>query len=312
MDESSTGPLDDAAVVRPEGSARSMVLTIDVITPIVDDPRAFGAIAAANSMSDVWAMGGRPEVALSFIGFPNDKLPLSVLEEVLQGVREACARASCAVVGGHTIGDSEPKCGLAVVGSVDPRHVWSHRSARLGDVLVLTKPIGTGVVGQAIKAGSATAEIIAAATAQMMALNDVACAVGLAAGASSCTDVTGFGLLGHLKHVVEASDLGAVIWASRVPILDGARAFADQGLVPGGSKRNLKYAEPVTSIDDDVEPVLRTLLADAQTSGGLLLAIPEAMAPMAVDRLRDAGIACAAVVGQLERASGPARIRVVR
>jgi selenide,water dikinase len=229
VDPTSVGPLDDAAVVRPDAasSSRSMVLTIDVITPIVDDPRAFGAIAAANSMSDVWAMGGRPEVALSFVGFPNDKLPLSALEEVLQGVRDACARASCAVVGGHTIGDSEPKCGLAVVGSVDPRRVWSHASARAGDVLVLTKAIGTGVVGQAIKAGSAAPAIVAAATAQMMALNDVACAVGLDAGASSATDVTGFGLLGHLKHMADASGLRAIVEASKVPLLEGARAFAE-------------------------------------------------------------------------------------
>lgn len=312
MDESSTGPFDDAAVVRPEGAARSMVLTIDVITPIVDDPRAFGMIAAANSMSDVWAMGGRPEVALTFVGFPNDRLPLATLTEILQGVREACARAGCAVVGGHTLSDSEPKCGLAVVGSVDPMRVWSHRSARVGDVLVLTKALGTGVIGQAIKAGSADAGVVAKATAQMMELNAVACEVGLDVGVSSCTDVTGYGLLGHLKHVVEASNVAAVLWASHVPLLDGARDCVERGLVPGGSKRNLAYGSPITTIADDVDPVLRTLLADAQTSGGLLLALPEPMAERALTRLHDGGAIRSAIVGQLEPANGPQRIRVIR
>jgi selenide,water dikinase len=288
-----------------------MVMTIDVITPIVDDPRAFGGIAAANSMSDVWAMGGRPEVALSFVGFPSDKLPLETLTEVLQGVRDACARARCAVVGGHTVSDSEPKCGLAVVGSVDPARVWSHRSARQGDVLVLTKALGTGVIGQAIKAGAAEPASAAAATAQMLALNDVACEVGLAAGASSCTDITGFGLLGHLKHVVEASGLGAVVWSSRVPLLEGARACVERGFVPGGSKRNLAYATPVTSFGDALDPTLRTLLADAQTSGGLLLAVPEAGVEATLARLRDGGCERAAAIGQLEAAAGPQRIRVL-
>jgi selenide, water dikinase len=200
-------------VVRPEGAERSLVLTIDVITPIVDDPRAFGGIAAANAMSDVWAMGGRPEVALAFAGMPTDKLPLDVLGEVLRGMQEACARAGCAIVGGHTIADAEPKCGLAVVGTVDPARVWSQASARAGDGLILTKAIGTGIVGQAIRAGTASEDLIARATAQMLALNAAACEAGLASGATSCTDVTGFGLLGHLRNLVEASNLAATVRA---------------------------------------------------------------------------------------------------
>src|SRR4051812_42982489 len=166
---------------------------MDVITPIVDDPRAFGAIAAANAMSDVYAMGGRPELALSFVGFPSDRLPIEVLGEILQGMRDACARARCAIVGGHTIVDPEPKCGLSVTGSVDSQRVWSHRHARAGDALVLSKRIGTGVAGQAIRAGKAGDDLTARVTAQMARLNDSACEVGLALGASSCTDVTGFG-----------------------------------------------------------------------------------------------------------------------
>ena len=304
------GPLDDAAVVRPEGAVRSVVLTVDVITPIVDDPRAFGGIAAANSISDVYAMGGRPEVALSFVGFPTDILGLEVLAEVLQGIRDVCARAGCAIVGGHTIADSEPKCGLAVVGSVDPERIWSQRNARAGQALVLTKPLGIGIVGGAIKTGTAPPEMLATATAQMLALNDVARDVGLALGATSCTDVTGFGLLGHLKHIVEASDLRAVVDARAVPLIDGVLALAAAGAVPGGTKRNLAYASPVTRFDDDVPAELRLVLADAQTSGGLLLCLPAESASEAVRRLAGGGVARAAIVGRLEAPEGAHRILV--
>jgi selenide, water dikinase len=296
-------------VVHP-APGRSLVLTIDVITPIVDDPRAFGAIAGANALSDVWAMGGRPEVALAFAGFPTDKLPLAALAEVLAGMNDACARARTAVVGGHTISDAEPKAGLAVVGSVDPALIWSQRSAREGQVLVLTKALGTGIVGQAIRAGSASPALVATATAQMMALNDTACEVGLAVGATSCTDVTGFGLLGHLQNLVEASGLDAEIDAAAVPLLEGVLDLAAGGLVPGGSKRNLKRALEVSEIAGSVGEALQILLADAQTSGGLLLCVPEDRANEAVRRLHDAGCPRSAVIGRLVKADGGARIRV--
>jgi len=298
--------------LRPPGAARALVLTIDVITPIVDDPRAFGGIAAANAMSDVWAMGGRPEVALSFAGVPTDKLPLEVLGEILAGMQEACARAGCAILGGHTIADAEPKCGLAVVGSVDPARVWSQRSARAGDALILTKPLGTGIAGQAIRAGSAGDALVARATAQMLELNAAACEAGLASGATSCTDVTGFGLLGHLRNLVEASDLEAVVHAGRVPVMEGVMALAEAGLVPGGTKRNLAYASTVTELAADVPQALRLVLADAQTSGGLLLCVPSARADEALRRLHDAGCAPAAIIGALEPHRGGTRIRVER
>ncbi len=300
-----TGPLDDAAVVRPEGAERSLVLTLDVVTPIVDDPRAFGAIAATNALSDVYAMGGRPEVALSFAGFPTDKLGLEVLHEVLAGMQEACARAACAILGGHTIADSEPKCGLAVVGSVDPARVWSHASAQEGQALVLTKPIGTGIVGQAIRADKAAPELVARATAQMTTLNAAARDVGLELGASSCTDVTGFGLLGHLRHIVEASNLAAEVDSAAVPLLPGVRELAAAGVLPGGSKRNLAYAASVTQFAPGLDEVARLLLCDAQTSGGLLLCLPAGAAPEAVRRLDGA-----AIVGALRAYDGGARIVV--
>ena len=290
---------------------RSLVLTIDVITPIVDDPRAFGAIAAANSLSDVWAMGGRPEVALAFVGFPTDKLPLASLSEVMAGIHDACARAKTAIVGGHTIADGEPKAGLAVVGSVDPTRVWSQRNAREGQALVLTKPLGTGIVGQAIRAGAALEALVATATAQMMELNDRACEVGLAMGATSCTDVTGFGLLGHLENLVDASELAAEIDAAAVPVLDGVLELVAAGLVPGGSKRNLKKALAVSEMADGVSEARRLALADAQTSGGLLLCVPGERADEAVRRLRDVGCERAAVIGGLvPRVDGGLKIRV--
>jgi selenide,water dikinase len=255
-------------------------------------------------------MGGRPEVALSFIGFPTDKLPLEVLAEALAGMNDACARARTAVVGGHTIGDTEPKAGLAVVGSVDPARVWSHRSAREGQVLVLTKPLGTGIAGQAIRKGDASPALVAAATAQMMDLNDRACAVGLALGATSCTDVTGFGLLGHLANILEASGLDADLDASSIPLLDGVLALAEAGVVPGGSRRNLARALTMSEVAPGVSEAVQILLGDAQTSGGLLLCLPEDKASDAVRQLRDAGYATAAVIGALTRAAGGARMRI--
>jgi selenide,water dikinase len=286
------------------------VLTIDVITPIVDDPRIFGEIAAANALSDVWAMGGKPEIALSFVGFPTDKLPLTALAEVVAGMSDACARARTAIVGGHTIADTEPKAGLAVVGSVDPARVWSQRSAKEGQALVLTKALGTGIVGQAIRGGRASEAMVAAAVAQMRALNDRACEIGLAVGATSCTDVTGFGLLGHLRNLIEASELDAEIRAADVPLIEGVIELAESGVVPGGSKRNLKRALEITEVATGVSDATQLLLADAQTSGGLLLCVPEANAHEAVARLRDAGSERAAVIGRLVKRDESARIRV--
>ncbi len=291
--------MDDAAVVRPDGAERAMVLTMDVITPIVDDARAFGAIAASNSLSDVYAMGGRPEVALSFAGLPTDLLGVELAEEVLAGMSDACIRARCTIVGGHTMKDSEPKCGLAVVGSVAPDAVWSQRFARVGDVLVLTKPIGTGLVGQSVRQGNADEAAVAEAVAQMVALNDVACAVGQRFGTHACTDITGFGLLGHLRNLAEASRVTLELEALAVPLLPSALALAATGCVPGGSRRNLAYAEVITRFSDAVEEPLRLVLADAQTSGGLLLVLPEARANDALAALADGGVGRAAVIGRV-------------
>lgn len=283
---------------------------MDVITPIVDDPRSFGAIAACNALSDVYAMGGRPELALSFLGVPSDTLGLEVVREILAGVHDVCARARCAIVGGHTMKDSEPKCGLSVVGSVEPERVWSQRFAREGQALVLTKAVGTGLLGQSVRRGDIPPDALDAAVRRMTQLNDVACDLGRRHGVTACTDVTGFGLLGHLRNLTEASLVEVEISAGEVPVLPGALALAGEGCVPGGTRRNLDYAGAVTTFDERIDSAMRLVLADAQTSGGLLLSLPEQAAPSLVHDLVAAGVEDARIIGRVGRV-GAAAIRVV-
>jgi selenide,water dikinase len=271
------GGRDDAAVVRPE-SGRALVLTTDFFTPIVDDPYTFGCIAAANALSDVYAMGGRPRWCLNLVGWPRDRLPLEALGEVLRGGAEVVAEARALIVGGHSIDDPEPKYGLVVVGDVDPGRMTTNAAARAGDRLVLTKPIGTGIVTTALKKAAAPEDAVRAAVSMMMTLNAGAAAAAAEAGVRAATDVTGFGLLGHLGSLLAASGVGAEIWAGSVPRLPGARRLAEAGHVPGGTTRNLESAATFTQWDGDLDTVERLLLADAQTSGGLLLAVhPEAL-----------------------------------
>jgi selenide,water dikinase len=279
--------------VRPEGAARSLVLTLDVITPIVDDPGSFGRISAANALSDVYAMGGAPEVALSFVGVP-DQVGLDVLEAILRGMTEKAHEAGCAVVGGHSIRDTEPKCGLAVVGSVEPGAAWTHRRGEAGQLLVLTKPIGTGVIAQALRKDQAEPAWLEAAIRSMETLNRAACDAGRAHGVTAATDVTGFGLLGHLSHITAASGLSATVRPDAVPQLPGAIDAARAGHIPGGSRKNLAYARPHLRGADAIEPALLTLLADAQTSGGLLLTVPAGSASALLAALQGA-----AVIGEL-------------
>lgn len=302
----SPGPRDDAAlVVTDPSAATALVMTIDVVTAMVDDPRTFGAIAATNSISDVYAMGGLPTVALSFIGFPSDKLPLDVLGEIAAGLRDAASRAETAIVGGHTIVDPEPKAGLSVTGTVERSRAWSHRNARPRQLLVLTKPIGTGIAIQAMKGLKCPEPLAKQAIAAMLTLNRAARDAGVAAGATSATDITGFGLLGHLGNICEASGVCANLTARDVPVFEGARALAEAGVVPGGSKRNLKNMEPRVRFDSNVDDVTRLLLADAQTSGGLLLCVPAENVPALVSRLEGEG-STAAVIGELvARTDGP-------
>jgi selenide,water dikinase len=263
---------DDAAVYRI-ASDRAMVVTADFFTPIVDDPFDFGRIAAANALSDIYAMGARPLFVLNLVGFPRKLLGEGILETILRGGSEVSREAGVPTLGGHSIDDAEPKYGLVVVGEVHPDRMVTNARALPGDVLVLTKPIGSGVVGTAIKAQKAPKHVIDRAVAAMATLNRGAAEAMVSAGASAATDVTGFGLLGHLHRLLLASGVAAHLRAADVPLLDGARALAAAGHVPGGTNRNLADVSGHVDFAASVDATTRTLLGDAQTSGGLLISI---------------------------------------
>ncbi len=248
----------------------ALVQTVDFFTPIVDDAYAFGRIAAANALSDVWAMGGEPVTALNLVAFPLEHLGIEVLGEILRGGGDAAAAAGVAVLGGHSIDDPEPKYGMAVTGTVDPAAMLVNAGGRAGDALVLTKPLGAGAVVSAAKRGAASAEDLASAVAVMSAFNREAARAAVRAGALCATDVTGFGLLGHLYELALASGVAAEILADAIPALPGARAALSGGAgVSGGGRRNAEYAAGFVS------GVLDPLLTDPMTSGGLLVALPE-------------------------------------
>jgi selenide,water dikinase len=266
---------DDAAVFRI-GPSEAIVHTADFFTPIVDDPFDFGRIAATNALSDVYAMGGRPLVAINLVAFSLDDLGAEVLGDILRGGREAVAAAGAVIGGGHSVEDSEPKYGLAVTGMVDPGAMLTNGGGRPGDALVLTKPLGAGLISTAAKRGIAGPAAIAAAVETMTELNAAASQAAVTAGASAATDVTGFGLLGHLHELALASGVAAEIEAAAAPAIVGARELAHGGdAVAGGTRRNAGYAASFTSFDDAVPEAERVLLADAMTSGGLLIAIED-------------------------------------
>ena len=257
---------DDAAVVRISDRA-AIVATADFFPPVVDDPYDFGRIAAANAFSDVYAMGGRPVVALNLVGWPRDVLPADVIAEILRGGADIARGAGCHLAGGHSIDDPEPKYGLAVTGLADPDRLLRNDAARAGQPISLTKPLGIGVLNNRHKV---TGEVFPQAVEVMVALNDVASATALEAGIRAATDVTGFGLLGHLFKLARASGVGAVVDAAAVPYVEGAREAVRDGYVSGGTRRNLEWVRPHLRASVMEEELL--LLADAQTSGGLLVA----------------------------------------
>jgi len=300
---------DDAAVWRlTDGLA--VVSTVDFFTPIADDPFDFGAISAANSLSDVYAMGARPLFALSVVAFPSRRLPLSVLERILAGAAEVAREAGVPIVGGHTVDDVEPKFGLAVTGVVPPDRVVTNAGARPGDALVLTKPIGTGVLATAVKRGLAGADAERRLVAVMRALNRAAAEAMVEIGASACTDVTGFGLLGHLRELSSASRVDVTLEAAAVPLLEGARELAAADCVPGGTLENLAHVLPHVDFAPGLSRVDRLLLADAQTSGGLLIALPGERCEALLEALRGRGVPDARRIGRVT-ASGDGRIAVV-
>lgn len=287
---------------------QAIVQTLDFFTPVVDSPYAFGAISAANSISDVYAMGGRPVLAMNIVGYPrnNPKVPLSALADIMKGGSDKAAEANMSVVGGHSIDDKEPKYGMAVTGFVHPDKIWRNQGAKPGDKLVLTKPIGTGIISTAMRAGVAPADVSEPAIAMMSMLNKLAAESAHGLAVHACTDVTGFGLLGHLREML-SPELDAQVSLSRVPMLSGTRDFALDGRMPGGSRRNLASLGDVLEVASGIEEVDQLILCDAQTSGGLLFALPEAAAREHVQRCQAVGVP-AVQIGEFQAGSGKIRV----
>ena len=302
---------DDAGVWRLTDEL-ALVQTVDFFTPIVDDPYDFGAIAAANALSDVYAMGGTPRTALNLVCWPPEGPAPEVLGAILAGGTDKIHEAGCLVIGGHSIQDEELKFGYAVTGTVHPDRVVTNAAARPGDALVLTKPLGTGILTTALKAGAVTAGEIAAAVASMKALSARAMELGLGAGVRAGTDVTGFGLAGHGAQLADASGVTLAIDAAALPLFEGVEALAHAGHVPGGGRSNRAYFGPRVEAGPGVAEARVLLAFDPQTSGGLLLAVPAAAAAALVEALGDAGSPGAARIGEVEpRAPGGPAVRLV-
>jgi selenide,water dikinase len=294
---------DDAAVYRLRPDL-ALVVTTDFFTPVVDDAYTFGAIAAANAMSDVYAMGGVPLFAVNLVAFPIKELPAQILSQILLGGMEKAREAGIDILGGHSIDDHEPKYGLAVIGTVHPERIVRNQGGRPGDVLVLTKAIGTGIITTAIKHEVASAQASEAAVASMLRLNRDAAAAMLAAEVHAATDVTGFGLLGHLHGLARSSGVAAEIEARLVPMLLDAEELADAGEVPGGTRSNERFLATRVRFAPALAPAQRTLLSDAQTSGGLLMAVPPRAADGLVADLRSRGEIAGAVGRLVEGTAG--------
>ncbi len=306
---------DDAAVIRLTDDL-ALVETVDVFPPIVDDPYDFGRIAAANALSDIYAMGARPLNALSFVAWPVERVGLGPLTKVFEGAAAICAEAGIAISGGHSIVDEEPKFGLFVTGLVHPEKIVSNAGLRPGDFLVLTKPIGTGILTTAVKRGRLPWESLAEAVCAMTTLNRAAAEAMIAAMVRTATDITGFGLLGHLGNMLRASSdatdkpLGARLSFKDIPVFAQVKACLAEGLCPAGTRRNLQYAAPNVRFAPEIGEPQQLLLADAQTSGGLLIAVSESNLGSLIADLKARRVPTAAVIGEITEADLPGRIEV--
>ncbi|NPV04683.1 MAG: selenide, water dikinase SelD [Syntrophaceae bacterium] len=290
---------EDAGVYRLRDDL-AIIQTVDFFTPIVDDPYTFGQIAATNSLSDVYAMGGRPITALNIICFPPKKLDMSVLQAILRGGLDKMTEAGVVLVGGHSVEDDEPKYGLSVTGVIHPDRVLRNRGGRPGDKLILTKALGTGIVSTAIKGEEAAPALVEQAVRAMTTLNRTAAELMTQMPViHACTDVTGFGMLGHACEMIEGSDVGLKINASAVPYFEGVRELVESGYVPGGLYRNKNFRMPMIDVEPSCPDWLLEILFDPQTAGGLLIALPAGDAETLVRRMREAGIRDAAVVGEV-------------
>ncbi len=291
---------DDAGVYRLD-ARRALVQTLDFFPPIVDDAYTYGLIAATNSLSDVYAMGGRPLTAMNIVGMPQDLVPPATITAILRGGAEKCREARCALVGGHSIRNPEPIYGLSVTGIVHPRRVLTNAGARPGDVLILTKPLGTGIVSTGIKRGKTPPAAARAAIRSMTRLNDVGTALAATGHVHALTDVTGFGLLGHLRSMCRESGVGARTWASASPALPHVWQLIAADCVPGGTHHNLDHANEVVRWDPAVTDARKYLLADAQTSGGLLISAGLRCAAAVLRLCRSHNTLCAVIIGRITK-----------
>lgn len=290
---------EDAGVYRLRDDL-ALIQTVDFFTPIVDDPFTFGRIAAANALSDVYAMGGKPLTALNIICFPIKTMGLDILREILKGGIATLHEAGVVLLGGHSVEDNELKYGLCIAGTIHPERVLRNRGGKPGDSLILTKPLGTGIVATAVKADMATEELAALSARSMTALNKEAAELMTATpGVHACTDVTGFGLIGHACEMIEGSEVGIIIDAAAVPVFPGLREFVESGILPGGLHRNRSYRAAMVERAPTCPDWLHDILFDPQTSGGLLISCAKEEASGLVQRMRDAGIARTAIIGEI-------------
>jgi selenide,water dikinase len=301
---------DDSAVFTLD-DGRIIIQSVDFFTPIVDDPKTFGRIAAANSLSDIYAMGGRPLFALNVAAFPSDELPMSVLSNILNGGTQVAAVAGIPILGGHTVKDKEPKYGLVVTGEVMPENLTRNDTAQTGDLLVLTKPLGTGIISTAIKRDKAHTALIDDVVKVMSTLNKSAADSMNAVGVNACTDITGYGLLGHLLEMCRGSKVSAKIEFNTLPFINGVFELAQNGMVPGGTKRNLEFVKNKISWSTNIAEFQLHMLADAQTSGGLLISVAPEKAAELVNTLKAHHTLAAQIIGEIQTSVDDSHIIIV-
>jgi len=276
----------------------AIIQTVDFFTPIVDDPYTFGQIAVVNALSDVYAKGGRPLTAMNIVCFPVKTMDMSILREILTGGLDKMREAGVVLVGGHSVEDAELKYGLSVTGVIHPNRVVLNQGAKAGDKLILTKPLGTGIISTALKGGEASEQAVTKSVGNMTTLNKKASELMLTVDVHACTDVTGFGLLGHACEMIEDTNVGMIIHSDKVPCFPEAKEYAEMGMVPGGTARNRDFRIKMVEIDKNVSRVMVDILFDPQTSGGLLMSVPTADAEPLVKRMRRAGIKSASIIGE--------------
>jgi selenide,water dikinase len=289
---------DDAGVYKISDDL-ALIQTVDFFTPIVDDPYWFGQIAAANALSDVYAMGGEPKTAMNLVGFPAKDMDLAILTKILEGGLNKMKEAGVVLVGGHSVEDKELKYGLSVTGFVHPDRVLTKKNIQPGDQLILTKPLGTGIINTAIKGNLASIDIIEQITQLMATLNKLPAEIMKAVPVHACTDITGFGLLGHLAEMIEGSNLSIRLQTGHIPIISETRDYAAMGMIPGGAYKNREFREAMVEFSADVDRVTQDILFDPQTSGGLLISLAADHASSLLENLKSKGIIDAAIIGEV-------------